>query len=109
MSVLLIESEIGRLAHLSAALRAAGISVIAVQGIADVERWPVGELVVTEADNFTPWWMLVGALGVIVLADTPEQGCDACKCGATAWIPRVCHPSELIVAIRDLDVNAPTS
>jgi hypothetical protein len=103
--VLLIESDTERRAELSMALQASGIAVVAVGCVADIERWPAGDVVVTESDRFTPWWTHVGATYVIVLADTAEQGADACERGATAWIPRRCTPDTLVGALRQLGLN----
>lgn len=100
--MLLIEGDSERRAQLATALAASGITVVAVASIAEIERWPEGDVVVTDSDRFTPWWVQVGASHVIVLADTAEQGVDACAHGATAWVPRTCSPETLIGTIRDL-------
>ena len=95
-SVLLLEPDCTRLVQLSTGLRDAGFDVIATARIAEVERWPQGMLVVTDADYFTPWWTHVGASGAVVLARTREQGIEARRIGATAWILRNCSPGALV-------------
>jgi DNA-binding response OmpR family regulator len=100
--VLLLEEDEKRRDQLAHEIRAAGIPVVAVGRIAEIERWPDGEVVVTDAARFTPWWKKVGATHVIVLADRPEQGTDACSRGATAWTTRMCSPDELVALIRSL-------
>jgi DNA-binding NtrC family response regulator len=100
--VLLIEADTERRARLATALAASGLTVIAVASIAEIERWPEGEVVVTDGERFTPWWMQVGARHVVVLADTAQQGVDACRRGASAWLPRSCSPDLLIGTIRQL-------
>jgi hypothetical protein len=100
--VLLIEADPERRAQLSTALAASGMTVIAVSCIAEIERWPTGDLVVTDCERFTPWWTRVGAAHVVVLADSEEAGEDACHRGASAWVPRTCSPDALLGAIKDL-------
>jgi hypothetical protein len=99
---LLLEADPIRRARLHTGLRRAGINAIAVTRIAEVERWPSGACVITDDDRFTPWWSAVGATGVIVLADSPEQGVAACQRGATTWLPRDCAITALVAAVRAL-------
>lgn len=100
--MLLIEADSGRRAQLATALAASGMTVVAVSSIAEIERWPAGDVVVTDSERFTPWWMQVGATHVVVLADTAEEGVDACERGASAWVPRSCSPDLLIGTLRQL-------
>ena len=97
---LLLESDPRRLARLHAGLRDAGIDVLAVCHVADIEHWPSDTLVITDIDHFTLWWREVGATSVIVLADTQEQGVAACQRGATSWLPRNCGAQQLLAAIN---------
>jgi hypothetical protein len=53
-------------------------------------------------NRFTPWWSAVGATGVIVLAESPEQGVAACRRGATTWLPRDCAITTLVAAVHAL-------
>jgi DNA-binding NarL/FixJ family response regulator len=100
--VLLIEADSERRAQLGMALAASGITVVAVASIAEVERWPEGDIVITDSERFTPWWIEVGAAHVIVLADTAEQGIRACQQGASAWVPRTCSPQVLVGTVREI-------
>ena len=97
---LLLESDPIRLARLHDGLQRAGVDVIAVTNIAEVERWPSGACVITDAARVTPWWSAVGATGVIALANTPEQGAAACQRGATRWLPRDCTIPMLVAALN---------
>ena len=97
--LLLIESNPHRRIALAAALRNS-FAVTAVGRIAEIERWPTGDIVVTESRRFTPWWKSIGALHVIVLADTAGEGLTAEEQGATTWISRTCSPDELLETIR---------
>jgi DNA-binding response OmpR family regulator len=101
-SVLLLESEPGLRAQLSEALRNAGMAVTEAARVGDVERWPSGQTVVTDAERYTGWWKQVGAEHVIVLADTEREGVRACSSGASAWLPRSCEPEKLVETIVSL-------
>ena len=100
--MLLVEGDYARRSRLSRALRAEGMPVVAVGGIADVERWPAGDVVVTESRRFTPLWKEIGAAHVVVLADTDEEGMAACARGACAWVLRDAHAGMLIGVLHDL-------
>jgi DNA-binding response OmpR family regulator len=102
-SVLLVESQPELRAQLSEALRSAGIRVTEASRVGDVERWPSGQTVVTEAQRYTSWWKHVGAEHVIVLAATEREGLNACSSGATTWLPRSCVPEELVRTVVNLD------
>ena len=96
---ILLESDPVRLARLHGGLRDAGIAVVAVSRIADIEQWPSDTFVVTDIDHFTPWWRDVGATSVIVLANTRAQGIAACQNGATKWLQHNCTVRQLVAAI----------
>jgi DNA-binding response OmpR family regulator len=101
-SVLLLESQPELRARFSEALRSAGITVTEAARLGDVERWPSGQTVVTDAERFTTWWKQVGAEHVIVLAATEREGINACSSGATTWLPRSCGPEELVETVVKL-------
>jgi CheY-like chemotaxis protein len=107
VAVLLVEGDYERRSQLSRALRDEGATVLAVSGIAEVERWPAGDVVVTESRRFTPLWKQTGAAHVVVLADTDQEGVDACVRGACAWIPRQSTPGALIGVLQGLGVFEP--
>src|SRR5262245_42482711 len=94
--VLLVECNHDRSAQLSEFLRTAGYPVTAVGRIAEVERWPEDEVVITDSDRFTRWWRVIGAAHVIVLANDARDGERACTQGATTWIDRTCQPERLV-------------
>ncbi len=109
--MLLIESNAARREQIASALCAAGNSVLAVERLTDVEWWPTGDVVITEAASFTPFWMAVGATHVVVLADSPAVGLAAYRQGATAWVSRTCHPDVLLATLTHFGVGgqAPTT
>jgi hypothetical protein len=72
--MLLIDSDAQRRTFLAQQLRTAGLTVDAVERIADIERWPIGDVVIVEPKFFTPLWKHVGATHVIVLAESADVG-----------------------------------
>jgi hypothetical protein len=82
--VVVLDAEDARLEQTVSSLRAHGIRVVAATRIANLERWPVGEVVVTDAAHATRWWSDVGATHMIVLADTDEEWSLAERSGASA-------------------------
>jgi hypothetical protein len=67
--VLLLDSNGQRRNRVAASLRARGFLVSTATTIAEIERWPVGQIVVVDATCFTPLWTTVGAAHVVVLSD----------------------------------------
>jgi hypothetical protein len=87
---------------LEAVLRARGFEVAAVRHIAEIERWPIGEIVVVDARQFTPWWAVVGAAHVVVLSDTTD-GAEQISSGVpSTWIPRQAGPEALVSVLQSL-------
>ena len=85
-SVLAVVSDTAPRLMIEAACRQVGIPVVAVQHIADVERWPVDQIVVTDSEHLTSWWRAVGAAKVIVLAANLTEAMAGLRQGATGWI-----------------------
>jgi CheY-like chemotaxis protein len=100
--MLLLESDARERERLTEALEGAGLPVLGVSSIAEVERWPAGDVVITGADRFTRLWQEMGATHVVVLANTPEEGAAACARGATLWVLRPCDSDELVQAVRSI-------
>jgi len=86
----------------AAALRAVGFEVSTVRHIADIERWPVGTVVVVDAPRFTPWWETVGAAHVVVLSDSADAGNHTCPSAPATRVPRQSGPEALISILRAL-------
>ena len=107
--MVLVESNARRRNQVASALRSAGITVVAVERIGELERWPVGDVVVTESAFGTPWWKLVGATHVVVLANSAHLGRKACSEGASAWVPRMCAPEVLLAVLRELHLTPVTT
>jgi DNA-binding NtrC family response regulator len=100
--MLLLESDTNERERLVEALEDAGLPVMGVSSIAEVERWPAGDVVITAADRFTNWWCEMGAAHVLVLASTPEEGKAACARGATMWVLKPCSPERLVAAVKSI-------
>jgi hypothetical protein len=81
--VLLIHSDAATRNELSHVLRQAGKHVRAAASIAEVERWPRRDVVITDARSFTPLWLTVGAVHVVVLGD------DGCGIPSTPQVTRL--------------------
>ena len=105
--MLLLESDERERERLTEALEEAGLPVLGVSSMAEVERWPTGDLVITGAERFTRWWQEMGATHVLVLANTPEEGAAACARGATMWVLRPCTPERLVAAVKSILDDTP--
>jgi hypothetical protein len=86
--VLVVESDPVALDDLLRQLTEAGMVASGVTTIADIERWPEGQIVITDLAHFTPWWREVGAAQVIVLVDSAAEALPAMRRGATGWLVR---------------------
>jgi hypothetical protein len=47
--------------------------VVAVGRVAEIERWPRGQVVVVEEVLFTPFWLTVGAAHIVVMTRHPAS------------------------------------
>jgi len=97
--VVLVDAESARREQLVSLLRAEGIRVVPVRRVANLERWPVGDVLVTHVAHSTRWWVEVGATHVIVLADTDEERFLARRNGATAVVASS-NPAALLSILR---------
>jgi DNA-binding response OmpR family regulator len=100
--MLLLESDAHERIRLTEALEEAGLPVLGVSSIAEVEKWPSGDVVITAAERFTVWWKEMGATHVLVLANTPEEGAAACERGATMWVLKPCNTQQLVAAVKTI-------
>ena len=100
--VLLLSADPECRSEFAAALRSRGFEVCAVRHIAEIQRWPIGEIVVVDAHQFTPWWAVVGAAHVVVLSDASEQLEKISSGVPSTWIRRESGPEALIAALKSL-------
>src|SRR5688572_29866240 len=91
-AVLIVDDDPRHRQLLERACRTAGVSVRSVGAIADVKRWPRGQIVVTSITRLTPLWRLEGATDVIVLVSGQRDGTAALQKGATRWLQLPCTP-----------------
>ena len=106
--VLVIVTDPTWRATLERVCRAAGAQVRAIGAVAEVERWPEGEIVITDAAHVTPVWKKVGAIDVIALVRNAQEGYAALDRGASRWLPTDSSVAEVTAAIRSHDVGTRT-
>ena len=107
-SVVLVIADAAYRSALEQACRAAGLSVLAAGRVAEVEQWPEGQVVVTDAAHLTRWWRLVGAADVIVLVRDDEEGVAALENGATRWLqppPAAEVVAAMVLALTSADAS----
>ena len=97
--VLLLDIDAHRRRRLAAALRNRGFEVSVAGAIADLERWPSGQIVVVDAARFTPWWAEVGAVRVLVLSDSETPINLTCEGVPCTWLPNAADAESLIAAM----------
>jgi hypothetical protein len=84
--VVLVDPATERRERLVSLLRAEGIRVVPVSRVVSLERWPVGDVLVTHVAHSIRSWIDLGASHVIVLADTDEERSLAQSNGASAVV-----------------------
>ena len=100
--VLLLSADLKCRSNFAAALRSRGFEVCTVRHIAEIQRWPIGEIVVVDARQFTPWWAVVGAAHVVVLSDGSDQTEKISSGVPPIWICRESGPEALVAALKSL-------
>ena len=85
--MLLVESDPEFRVVVGRALRSAGFAVTEVSRIAEIVRWPSGQIVMTDRAHFSPWWKHIGATHVVVFVDTEADGLEIAASGAI-WVLR---------------------
>ena len=85
-SVLIVEADARRREMFLAVCQARGIQAQGVRDLGEIERWPVGGLVVTDLARLSSWWTSVGARHVVAVVASAAEGPEALANGATAWI-----------------------
>jgi DNA-binding response OmpR family regulator len=108
-AVLLIERDSTHRAMLEQACRLAGVSVLAISSMREVEHWPVGQIVITDIPNLTPWWRRVGAVEVVVLVEDAREGIAALANGATRWLRLPCDPAAVAAMVLVLAAKGSSS
>jgi hypothetical protein len=73
LSVVFVDDNDGRREKLVQCLEREGIPVVSAGSVAELEGWPIGKVLVTHAGAVTPLWFDLGAVHVVVLADSDEE------------------------------------
>jgi hypothetical protein len=97
MGIVLVDHDSVRRSAYRQALQRHGCDVVDVARISELERWPAGQVVVT--DLATEWWKCVGVSRVILVADT---GSNLTAAVADVWVPRDFPAEELIDVVLRL-------
>jgi len=69
-----------------ALLRAEGIRVVPVNRVANLEMWPVADVLLTYDARSAHWWINASAAHVILLAETDEDRSVAQRSGAASVV-----------------------
>ena len=101
LSVVLLDRDSARCQRLTALLRANGIRVTSANRIADLERWPVEDVLITDRANASPSWKAVGVTHIIVLVQSAEDRLAAQRMGAVATVQDH-NPAALLSILRGL-------
>lgn len=97
--VLLLDQDTRRRNQLASVLRSKGFEISVMSYIAEIERWPAGQIVVVDAARFTPWWIEVGAVRVVVLSATAVEETRMYNGVPCMWMPHGAGPDALIAAL----------
>ena len=97
--VLLLDLDRRRRTQFASVLRENGFTISVMSHIAEIERWPVSQIVVVDAARFTPWWTEVGAVRVVVLSTTAVEESRVYNGVPCTWIPYGAGPHALIAAL----------
>ena len=97
--VLLIDPDLQRREQLAHVLRERGFTFSVMSHIAEIERWPVGQIVVVDAARFTPWWVEVGAARIVVLSGATVSEIQVYDGVPGRWIPHGSGPDALLAAL----------
>ena len=84
--VVLIHPDPHLFVAVAEACHPAGVPLEAVCQIAEIERWPIGQIVVTDLERISPFWQDVGAAHVLAVVQSATQGQIALARGATGWV-----------------------
>lgn len=102
--MLVLLSDPGRRIDLTTLLRELRKDVTSAACIADIERWPQGQIVVTEPAFYTPFWFEVGATHVVVL----DSGIGTIRHDAVLCIPRDWPTSQIAACLAEIASAAPS-
>ena len=99
ISILLLDLNVRRREQVAHILRQYGFKISVRNHIAEIERWPVGQIVVVDDARFTTWWIEVGAIRVVILSGAAAGKSDVYKGVPCMWLPRGSGPEALLAAL----------
>jgi len=97
--ILLLDLNVRRREQVAHILRERGFEISVKNYIAEIERWPVGQIVVVDAARFTPWWIEVGAVRVVIWSRAAAPESRVYKGVPCTWIPRGAGPEALLAVL----------
>ena len=97
--ILLLDLNLRRRDQVAHILRQSGFEISVKSHIAEIERWPVGQIVVVDAARFTPWWIEVGAVRVVIWSRVAAAESRVYKGVPCMWIPHRSGPEALLAAL----------
>ena len=97
--VLLLDVDVQRRERLETALLNRGFGVTVASSMADLERWPSGQIVVVDSARFTPWWAAVGAVRVLVLSESKTPVNLTFEGVPCTWVSQAADADSLIAAM----------
>src|SRR4026207_1802400 len=102
LSVVFVDGNGGRREKLVKCLEHEGIPVVAASCVAELEGWPVGKVLVTQAASVTPLWFDMGASHVVVLADSDEERALAARLNHARSPVAGSDPTALLASLRSI-------
>jgi hypothetical protein len=87
-AVVIVDPDPRQFADIIVACHRAGVPALAIRRIAELERWPYGQIVVMRAAHVTALWKAVGVRHVMAIVEDVADGAAALKRGATEWALR---------------------
>jgi hypothetical protein len=102
LSVVFVDGNDQRRQELVSCLEQEGIPVVAASSVAELEGWPVGKVLITNAGSLTPLWFDMGAAHVVVLADSAEERALAAEINHARATVADGKPAALLASLRNI-------
>lgn len=100
-SVVVIHSDARIEGMVVQACRSADVPVIAIVNIGELERWPLGQIVVVDLARISAFWRTIGVAHLVAIVSSQREGATALRRGATQWaLMQTCAVSVVTLAGR---------
>jgi hypothetical protein len=106
VSVLVVVANPVLRAQVVGACRTAGVPVVGASCVAEVERWPNGQIVITDPVYLMPFWRIVGATQVLVVAETADDARTCARRGATGLLSVPPTPTAIAALVARTNLHA---